>query len=242
MMHYQRTGLTEGSLIYNNWLKEKGLYREDTEARFINWLYSTSGWYDKDISGSYFDINVEAVKKSDNYQRFLKEFTESLKGSEWFHLMLHSSYHINGLEISDQFASQFSVTNTNYWNNKELLQKMIDGKRVLVISSIAPIIAEKYGVLGYHTPTTHLNTGELKNSWETLDKVTRDIENLKPQFDVAIVSFGAYGCLLVDRIVKMGKDALTIGSGIYEFYPVEQIPVELKPAGWERIEDGRYWK
>ena len=80
----QRTGLTEGSLIYNEWLKTKGLYRKDTEAEFINWLYTTSGWYDKDITGSYFDIDVEAVKKSENYQRFLREFKDSLKDSQWF--------------------------------------------------------------------------------------------------------------------------------------------------------------
>jgi hypothetical protein len=241
-MKLQRTGLTEGSLLYNEWLKQFGLYREDTEAEFINWLYSTSGWYDKDIKGSYFDIDVEAVKKSENYHRFLDEFCESLFNSDWFHLMLHSSWHLNGLEMQSQFTNHFSVTNRSYWREPQFLKDLVKGQRVLVVSSIADLIAEKHGVLAYQTPTTHLNSGDEKNSWETLDKVTKEIADLTSQFDIALVSFGAYGCLLVDRLCKMGKSAATIGSGVYELYPVGVIPKEKRPTGWEKIEDGRYWK
>mgnify|MGYP003461928693 FL=1 len=122
------------------------------------------------------------------------------------------------------------------------MQQITGGKRILVISSIAPLISERYGVLGYQTPQTHFNTGEHQNAWETLDKITEEIENLKSQFDFAIVSFGAYGCLLTDRIVKMGKDAATVGSGIYDLYPIEHIPEEYRPKDYKKIEDGRYWR
>lgn len=237
-MKAQRTGLTEGSLIFNEWLKTKNLYRADTEAEFINWLYSTSGWYDKDISGSYFDIDVEAVKRSDNYQRFLVEFRDSLKNSNWFHLMLHSSWHLNGLEFASEFASQFSSSNVCYWKN-HILTEIIKDKKVLVINSLAPLM-EEYGVTTYRTPQTHLNTGPDKNSWETLDRVTTDVSALP--FDIALVSFGAYGCLLVDRLTRLGRSAATIGSGIYDLFPVDHIPDEFKPPGYEKIEDGRYWK
>lgn len=240
-MKCQRTGLTEGSLLYNEWLKKFGLYREDTEAEFINWLYSTSGWYDKDIKGSYFDIDVEAVKKSENYQRFLTEYHDSLLNSDWFHLMIHSSYHLNGLEFRDSFSKKFSETNRFYWRDPDFLNDIPQGKRILVISSIAPLIAKKYDIVPYLTPTTHLNKGEHKNSWETLDKVTSDITEMIPKFDFALVSFGAYGCLLTDRIVKMGKSAATIGSGVYDLYPVGKIPPEYLPKGYEKIENGRYW-
>lgn len=242
MAKMQRTGLTEGSLIFNDWLKTKGLYRADTEDEFINWLYSTSGWYDRDIKGSYFDIDTKAVKKSENYQWFLEEFRESLRESTWFHLMLHSSHHLNGLELAPEFANQFSVTNTCFWKNKPMIKNIIGKQRVLVVSSIAPLIASKYNVIGYQTPQTHLNTGDNKNSWETLDQVSQDIKNMKSQFDIAIISFGAYGCLLADRISRLlFKDAITVGSGIYNLYPVGKIPPEFRPPGYEKIEDGRYW-
>lgn len=245
-MKLQRTGLTEGSLLYNEWLKQFGLYRADTEAEFINWLYSTSGWYDKAIPGSYFDIDVEAVRKSENYQRFLREYREAMLGSDWFHLMLHSSWHLNGLDKQAEFAKQFSETNKCYWKDVPFLNEIVGDQRVLVISSIAPLIIDKYWneeneLLGYQAPQTHLNTGTHDNSWKTLDKMTRDIEQMKDWFDFAIVSCGAYGVLLTDRIVKMGKSAATVGSGIYDIYPVDEIPDEFKPKGWEKVEEGRYW-
>lgn len=243
-MKYQRTGLTEGSLLYNEWLKKYGLHRQDTEDEFINWLYSTSGWYDREISGTYFDIDVEAVKKSSNYQRFLHEYRDSLLNSDWLHLMLHSSWHLNGLESAKQreFVEQFSKTNRAYWREPDFIHETTKDQRVLVVSSIAPLIAGKHEVIPYLTPTTHLNHGDHHNSWETLDKVTRDIQDLAPHFDFALVSFGAYGCLLTDRIVKMGKSAATVGSGIYNIYPVGEIPLEYRPNGYEKIENGRYWQ
>lgn len=246
-MKLQRTGLTEGSLLYNDWLKTKGLYRKDTEDEFINWLYSTSGWYDKDIRGTHFDIDCDAVRASYNYQRFLKAYHEALKNSDWFHLMLHSSYHLNGLEFQDEFAKQYSVTNRAYWREPDFLRELMKGKRVLVISSIAQLICDKYWteenqLLCYTTPQNLLNNGDQRNGWETLDKVTRDINYMQEWFDFAIVSFGAYGALLTDRINALGKDAATVGSGIYDLFPVGKIPDHLKPQGWEKVENGRYWQ
>jgi hypothetical protein len=112
----QRTGLTEGTLIYNNWLKNKGLYKKSCEDEFINWLYSSSGWYDKEISGSYFDIDVDAVRDSEVYKRFLTEYEKALKKSDVFHLMVHGEYHVDqsGLE---EYAQVFGE-NYCYWKKK----------------------------------------------------------------------------------------------------------------------------
>lgn len=239
MAKYQRTGLTEGSLIYNEWLKTKGLYRLDTEGEFINWLYSTSGFYDSEIQGTNFDIDVGMAMESINYQRFLKEFHDSLLGSDMIHLMIHGAYHLNGQELQGEFASRFSPQNYCYWKDTELLKRSLEGKKVLVVSSIGKLIEEKYpNVIGYTTPTTHLNSGPDKNYFETMDRVYSE---LPTDFDVAIVSFGAYGCPLVDKLWKTGKTAMTIGSGIYDLYPVGEIPPEYIPRGYEKIEGGRYW-
>lgn len=238
MKKYQRTGLTEGSLIFNEWLKTKGLYRKDTEDEFINWLYSTAGWYDSEIKGSYFDIDVDSVRKSEVYKRFLIEFRDSLLNSEWFHLMIHSAYHLNGQHLQSQFASQFSETNYCYWKDVPFLKDLIKGKKVLILSSIAPLIEEKYHIKGYRTPETYFNKGQDKNSFETLERIMSEIPK---DFDFALVSAGPYGCFLVDRIVKLGKSAATIGSGVYDLFPVE-IPDEFKPKGYLKIENGRYWK
>lgn len=244
-MKCQRTGLTEGTLIFNNYLKQFGLYRSDTEDEFINWLYSTAGWYDKDIKGSYFDIDTKAVKRSNTYRFFLEEFENALRDSTYLHLMLHSSYHLHGLHLATQYARQFSPTNYSYWTNKQLLKDLIGKQKILIVSSIAPLIAEKYpdlSITPYQTKHSFFNSGEHKNSWETLDAVTEDIKKLTPQFDLALVSYGPYGCLLVDRICKMQRSALTIGSGIYSLFPVGKIPKEYRPEGWSKVEGGRYWR
>lgn len=243
-MKCQRTGLTEGSLIYNEWLKTKNLYREDTEAEFINWLYSTSGFYDKDIKGSYFDIDVEAVKKSLNYQRFLVEFHDSLLGSDIVHLMIHGAYHLRGQDKQGEFAARFAPQNLCYWKDVPFMKSTIADKKILVVSSIAQLITDKYWtpenkMYGYSTPQTHLNTGDDKNYWETLDRV---MDEIPMDFELAVISFGAYGCLMADRLVKMGKSAMTIGSGIYDLFPVGSVPLEKRPTGWEKVEEGRYWK
>lgn len=239
MAKYQRTGLTEGSLIFNEWLKTKGLYREDTEAEFINWLYSTSGFYDSEIEGTNFDIDVEAAKKSMNYQRFLRDFHDSLLGSDMIHLMIHGRYHLNGQDKQEEFAHRFAPENYCFWKDMDMIKMLVAGKKILVVSSIGKLIEEKYdNVIGYTTPTTHLNNGSDGNYFGTLDRVYSE---LPTDFDVALVSFGAYGCPLVDKICRSGKDAMTIGSGIYDLFPVGEIPKEYIPNGYEKIEGGRYW-
>lgn len=238
MTKWQRTGLTEGSLIFNEWLKTKGLYRPDTEGEFINWLYSTSGFYDSEIKGTNFDIDVESVKKSINYHRFLQEFHDSLLGSDMIHLMIHGAYHLNGQGLQSEFAFRFAPENYCYWKDVDMMKMLVAGKKILVVSSIGKLIEDKYDVIGYTTPTTHLNSGPDKNYFETLDRVYSE---LPTDFDIALVSFGAYGCPLVDRICRSGKSAMTIGSGIYDLFPVGEIPKEYRPRGYEKIEGGRYW-
>lgn len=254
----QRTGLTEGTLIFNEWLKQFGLYREKTEDEFINWLFSSAGWYDKDIRGRYFDIDVGQARESDNYQRFLREFRDSLRGSEILHLMLHSSYHLHGLDKIVQFADELSPNASyyDYWSDPAVLEPHIPEGKILIANSFAPLIAEKYNnkkynnkkyggkeygwdITPYATPQTHFNTGPDKDSWETLDRMTDDI--LKMDFDIALVSCGPYGCLLVDRLYKEGKWAMTVGSGLKTLMPVD-VPDGYKPEGYMQIEDGRYWR
>lgn len=240
-MKLQRTGLTEGTLIYNNWLKSKDLYRKETEDEFIQWLYSSSGWYDRDVPGTYFDIDVDVARKSPLYHRFLTEFHDSLLNSDTIHLMLHGGYHLNGLDHQQEFCSRFAKENYAFWQDPEYLKILIEGKRVLIVSSIAELIVEKYpdlDLVGYTTPQTHFNNGDDRNAFETLDRV---MVALPKDFDFALVSFGPYGCFVVDRLARMGKSAATIGSGIYDLFPVGEIPEKYRPKNYQKIEDGRYW-
>jgi hypothetical protein len=238
MVIYQRTGLTEGSLLYNNWLKGKGLYRKDTEDEFINWLYSTSGWYDKSISGSYFDIDCDQVRESPVYNRFLTEFEKTLFGCEFVHVMLHSDYHLNGLELLPEYLAYLGYTpdqNYSFWTDTDFIKSQPDP---FIVNSFAPLITKKYGIPGLQTPFTFFNEGPHQNSFETLKSI---VDKIPLTYETYLVSVGPYGCFIVDYLRGQDKNALTIGSGLHDAYPVK-ITEEFKPPSYKLIEDGRYWK
>jgi hypothetical protein len=243
MGKWQRTGLTEGTLIYNNWLKNyhPEFYRQDCEDEFINWLYSFSGWYDKDISGNFFDIGVEAVKKSHVYQKFLYHFERSLFDSQLIHIMLHSKFHLSGLHLFNDYIKHLGKSpdeNFGYWSNVDYMKKFIRNKRIFIINAFSPLIKQKYGVDGYRTPLTFFNDGPHQNSFETLDFI---VEKIPKHYDLYLVSAGPYGCFIVEELWKKGFEAMTVGSGLHNIFPLEHIPEEYKPKDYKKIEDGRYW-
>lgn len=251
-MKYQRTGLTEGTLIYNEWLKTKNLYRKDTEDEFINWLYSTSGWFDKDIKGTHFDFDAEKVRQSANYQRFLHDYDHSLLNSDMIHVMLHSDYHLNGLEHQDEFATRFVEKPTDnycYWKDVPLLKKLIKQSNLIIVNNLASLIAEKYPVIPIDTPQTQLNgtamPNDYKNSFEVLDEIFNKCVSITPhEIGVFLIAFGAYSCLLADKLNKQGYNTIVLGSGIQKLFPIT-IPKDklhlYRPAEYAKIEDGKYW-
>lgn len=269
MMKYQRTGLTEGTLIYNEWLKTKNLYRKDTEDEFINWLYTISGWFDKDIKGTYFDFDAEKVRQSANYQRFLHDYDHSLLNSDMIHVMLHDDYYLN-LKHQDEFATRFvrkPTDNYCYWQDKELLTKLINklikkNKKLVVVNHAASLIAElkpsaaelkasaeKYPVIPIDTPQTQLNgtamPNDYKNSFEVLDEIFNKCVSITPhEIGVFLIAFGAYSCLLADKLNKQGYNTIVLGSGIQKLFPIT-IPKDklhlYRPAEYAKIENGKYW-
>jgi len=231
-MRLQRTGLTEGTLLYNDWLRYFGQYRQRTENNFINWLYSTSGFYDKDIEGSYFDIDVESVKQSPLYERWRNELNQALSNCDVLDIMVHDDYWADSRNLSI-FKESFRVQLVSqYWRDKKYIKKLIKGKKTLVINSFAPLLAEKYGFIPYQTPYTFFNTGPDKNYFETLERIVGEL----PPHDIAMVSCGAYGSLIADRL----PNAIVVGSGLHDMFPVE-VPDSYKPDGWEKIDEGKYW-
>ena len=68
-----RLGLTETTLLFYYYLENilnidlNNLKLIHSDYEIINWLYSTSGFYDKTINGTYFDIDVKKAKKSNVY-------------------------------------------------------------------------------------------------------------------------------------------------------------------------------
>jgi hypothetical protein len=237
----QRTGKTEGCLIFNHFLKKKhGIDFSESEDLFINWLYTTAGMYDRDVFGSEMDIDTKAVKNSEIYQRWLEEYTNSLYNTVHSNIIYHK-YYFPGVSIYD-FEDQFPQDEkyNHYWTKRELLEPFLKG-RVLIINPFAEIIAydyPEYNIIPQTFPYTFFNSGPDKNFYETLDRIYSEVNK---DFDNALISIGGYGCIMADRLSKFGNVA-TVGGGIHELFPVKEIPKSLLPDGYEKIDDGKYWK
>ena len=53
----------------------------------VNWLYSTSGYYDKSVKGSYFNFDVTALNQ--NYLKYLEHLAISVVDCEQTQIYLH---------------------------------------------------------------------------------------------------------------------------------------------------------
>lgn len=237
----QRTGKTEGCLIFNHYLKKKySISFVESEELFINWLYTTSGWYDSEIDGSNMDIDTRAVKESPVYHKWLEEYTNSLKGSDHVQIMYHKFY-FPKVDINE-FRNEFPRRNLNgYWQNIDFLKSNLKGK-ILIINPFAEIIKEtypEYNIIPFVWPYTFFNSGPDKNAFKTLDRL---IPQIPTTFDTALISAGSYGCILADRLNKPNNLVMTIGSGLHNLFPVKKIPKDLRPDCWMEIDGGKYWK
>jgi hypothetical protein len=90
-MNNLRLGLTETTLLFFYYLdqtKQNDKLYKDDKNMLNNWLYTTSGFYDKKIKGSYFDFNVEKTTKSEIYNKYFSHLLSILKNNHNSHLQL----------------------------------------------------------------------------------------------------------------------------------------------------------
>jgi prolyl-tRNA synthetase len=86
-MKYQRPGYTETTVMFLEYLK-----KDKPRIEWINWLYTTSGFYDKEIVGSYFwQYDTKKILESKNYTKFIREYTQALKNSDKLCPMFHKT-------------------------------------------------------------------------------------------------------------------------------------------------------
>lgn len=245
LMKLQRTGITEAILLFDDWLKAHGHpYLPHVEGEFINWLYSSSGWYDKTIEGKYFDINVEQVKRSEVYQKWKREFFNSLLHSDYLEIMLWDKWleaYFQGQEDLFQiFVESFMAKETHlnlespyrhYWADPHKVMPLLKGK-VLLVNPMAPLLVEQYDnahkvypdmpefePVIQRYPYCFFNAGPDMNGFETIDRIFEQIK--KKDFDMALVSVGPHGCILADKINQLGKTTLTLGSGIAQLFAID---------------------
>lgn len=170
IMKIQRPGNTESHLLFSNFLKTKypTEYSEELENFFIQWLYTTSGFYDKNINPN----NFAQVSESKCYHRLLKEYEQSLYNCDYIECYYgNPSFFDTTPELLNEYLKQFQplslslnakyiynhsdVNFLQYWSLEYRETNVYNGvfhrhydllkqKSVLVISAFSELIEYQY--------------------------------------------------------------------------------------------------
>jgi hypothetical protein len=166
------------------------------------------------------------------------------------------------------------LMDNGYYVIKDMLYSFIQNKNVLIVNAMSQLMKNQYdsgnlhkiscdfpivnNIVAYKMPYTFFNDGPDNSIHETVENINKDINDL--DFDCAIVSAGAYSCLISNYIHNtMNKKIMIIGGNLLhlfgiitcrskeqglEFNNIEywlSIPEDCKPIGYKNIERGCYW-
>lgn len=246
-MKIVRLGKTEAGLLILNYASKLNDIEPYLKKRIreniiilINWLYTTSGFYDKNVKGDNFNFNIRA--KNESYTEFIKHLQESVKKCERVEWLIHEGivmYVFKRIEkelMNDLQISKYELINNIPFSIRlpEIYRNM-EKKKVLVVSSFAELIQSQYeegnvykAGLGFpslckmetvQVPYCFHNNGPHKNYFETLEYLFSKIQ--EKTFDIAILGCGCYGhmlCHKIDKILK--RDAIYVGGSITTMFGI----------------------
>lgn len=240
-------------------------------ALTINTLYNWSGFFPNDpaLGGRFLDTMKDAIEQTDIFacnRQFLEDYFIDTYLPE-------GSKAVENFKIFEPYSLEKSWTSA------------LAGKRVLVVSSFSKSVEHQYSrreeiypgtdILPEFTLLTYqslVTLGDMAdNRFETwfdaLDFMKNEI--LAMDFDVALVSCGAYAYPLCAEIKKAGKQAVCMGGvlqilfgimgrrwdgsrfggiehmdeNLKKYYNDSWIyPLEERPQAADKVEYGPYWK
>lgn len=257
-----RLGYTESDILFFGVMTRHGVAIDDERLRFLKlmrqWLFSTSGFYDKRVNGSYFDFNATELEASPVYALYEEKLPEVMHGSE---------AQINIHDLGPQYKAMLpqlhenvSLTAVRY--STALFHEVIKDRKLLLVSPFSPLFRQQIlsgncrrihphfpnvsSVAIYRMPYTFLNNkhGNESSFFATLSRVCEEIERtIDPRdFDLAVVSAGAYSVFVANCIArKFHTDVMTMGGDLqYNLGVVSQrLRNHLKTQNITI--DRRYW-
>lgn len=266
-MKIVRLGQTESSLLFLTYISRAFNLDKDTKKiiskiilSLVNWLYSTSGYYDKTVKGSHFDFDVSALNKNYfNYFNYINHLELAISNCETTQFFFHEGFVMNLLNLyKKDFIEKYNIKNFTILNGTEFQDRIntiftyMNNKKVLVISSFDGLIQHQYDsgnlykiynnfptLVSLQTikfPYCFSNNGPHANYFETLEAIFNQIKTL--DFDIALLGCGAYGHMLCHKISEeLCKDAIYVGGSIQTLFGI--LSTREKQHG--KIKYNDYW-
>jgi hypothetical protein len=217
------------------------------ENRMMNYLYSTSGFYDKQIQGTYFDIDVASAKHSEVFNAYFQTLLNSIL--QWTGVVVLNIHNFDAdwKEVFAHFVTFIAERNLNVkivrhvWTTSYLYNS-IKEKRVLIVNNLGKLYQQQYDSGTLHTifphfpklisiqtfenGYTYFNNGPHNNILETAQQLMEQIE--EETYDVVIVSAGAYSPLFASFFAqKKNKQVICVGGDLSNMFGVETRHVYL---------------
>jgi len=263
-----RLAYTETTLLFFYYLdtivrnKELCKHYRGFQGDMINWLYSTSGFYDIAIKGSYFDFDRDKCRSSIVYNTYMSKLFKKVKK---YDKGCQLNLHVTAPEFLDKYYQSFvDYINKRSSYNAEIDKKMIfnfmqEKKRILVVNDIGSLFVQQWenGNLkkifddfpdleifkGYNPGTTFFNRGPHGSILQSIRKHCKKISKLIDEHGIqgVVISCGAYTPFLADFIYQKKKvDVQCSGGYIAENFGVINKRV-CDRNGWCKTNSPELW-
>lgn len=272
-MNKLRLGFTETTLLFFYYLDQKKINNAkyiELQSSLINWLCTTSGFYDKKINGSYFNFNANEIKNSEIYKKYFNKLLTITKQNNCFLELCFHQIDNNIISLKEDFLKSI-----NYYEklSPTSLFDFLENKHILIINNLGSLMKKQFengnvnkihknfpnnikSINYFENGYSFFNNGPDNSILDSFSKICEKIN--KFSFDGAIISAGAYSCLIADFIINnLQKKAFIIGGELNSVFGIKckrknlsdmenqqyliSVPKEMKPDGYEKIEEGCYW-
>jgi hypothetical protein len=229
--------------------------------------------------------NMKSVKKYS--KAYFKAFENSKvycgwdanRGDNVYNGIADSHKHIDEVICpgSKKIWAETNLEIYNFIKRERVWTEALKGKRILVISSFIESISEKIPVLDkiygrdlfpdckfVFVKPPMLNCDSISQEWDIeLNNFCLELDKLRDDYDIALVSCGGLGNLVCNYIYEEHKKSsiyvggvLSVWFGVYNRRLIEEKSTILRmylnehwsrpkvserPVGWEKTERGCYW-
>ena len=258
---YDKNKKTMKNTHFTNWIWEDALLNLENDD-------------ETPVFKKYMDIVIELLQQENSYIIFHLSF--QLYQHHIFHEKFLSCKHFNPpmKEMIEKYHKTIKNNNILIISSfTELIQSQIEnGNFYKIIESVYPEETDyKINKVQYlKTKYTYFNDGPDNNIFETFDNYIKELETMDNDYNVVLISCGAYGLLFYKYFQEKGKIPILMGGYIQPFfgilnertkkhapqqitnefkydvdkirdYLVMDIDPKYKPSYYKQLEGGCFW-